>query len=394
MKVPCKSDLQIEMEKLAQGSGSRWGLRSVQYAGALRALAKIQWRDGFPEDAERNLTAAISIFDDHRETRAQDALQSRSELGLVFESMGRNAEALPLLELAISSFESLDVSLSPLVFRAMGMVYFSEERYEEAIDCFTQANAWFREDFGNSFWRVIEIEAAIGRAYRRLKDYSSAEKHLLKSLDARRAARCEGGHDAGTGALDDDATDLMYEIAELHLDFEERSKCASFLEDCVQEISRELGDDHYAASRFCHLLGIVREQQGDFDAAEDAFKSALAIRMESVGEDQRRAASNSAFALGGMYHDLGRFEEAERVLLWAYTARPRSGGFDRRLAEIQGYLGSTLRQLGQDALAVPFLQSALEMFTAIDGEESTAVACCKRDLDAIHGSSGDPDASR
>jgi tetratricopeptide (TPR) repeat protein len=379
------------MERLAKDISSRWGSRSIQYAGALLSLAKIQSRDGFHGVAEGNLKVAISIADDHPEAGERKGIEARAELGCLYQALGRNAEAVQLLESAARLSAQLDSATASRVLQALGLGYIVESRDVDAIRCLMLASAQLSEEFGGRSRRVIEIEADIGRAYRRLRDYRQAEMHLLASLDARRANCEESVVGDRSSALDDGAIDLMYEIAELHLEFQDASRCAEFLKQSLSEISRDLGGDHAVAGRFYHLLGTVREAEGYISEAEEAFKAALSIRMKMAGDENRRAASNSAFALGALYHDCKRFREAEQLLMWAYTARPRVSEPDRRLAEIQGYLGWTYHQLGEGSLARVFIQAASEVFMATDGPGSAAVIRCNEDLARLHDSMGDSD---
>jgi hypothetical protein len=123
MKAPCKSDLQIDMERLAKDISSRWGSRSIQYAGALLSLAKIQSRDGFHGVAEGNLKVAISIADDHPEAGERKGIEARAELGCLYQALGRNAEAVQLLESAARLSAQLDSATASRVLQALGLGY-------------------------------------------------------------------------------------------------------------------------------------------------------------------------------------------------------------------------------------------------------------------------------
>jgi esterase/lipase superfamily enzyme len=114
---------------------------------------------------------------------------------------------------------------------------------------------------------------------------------------------------------------------------------------------------------YLYRMGDLHIQVNDFDKASEALKRALEIR-KSADPDEVLPTSN---ALGRLYQDMGRFDEAEPLLaevarLYGEKLSSSSNPADReRLASAQSSLGAFYRETAKFDLAEQWLKSGLQL---------------------------------
>jgi len=138
------------------------------------------------------------------------------------------------------------------------------------------------------------------------------------------------------------------------------------------------------------LLGFAHEHLGDLRAAERAFREALEIREQELGDDHPDCA-RSLEALARLYGD-GRFEDdtAESLLLRARTILEAAGpAYADRAAALLHDLGALyLRDRRLDDARATF-ERALALRVSSEGADGPDVAAAVRDLATLFAERGD-----
>ncbi|HLH38940.1 MAG TPA: tetratricopeptide repeat protein [Bryobacteraceae bacterium] len=129
-------------------------------------------------------------------------------------------------------------------------------------------------------------------------------------------------------------------------------------------------DPRFAAT-LIHLAK-MREQQGDYNAAERLGRRALEVRQKNLPENDLSIAD--AFeSLGSIVLVEGRPDEAYALLrraLWM----DEFAGDDARIAEALGEIGLALMSLHQPARAEPVLRRSLSLYEKTKGADSIEAA--------------------
>ncbi|MEN9642268.1 MAG: hypothetical protein RIR77_1457 [Planctomycetota bacterium] len=388
MKKSTKSDLEQQLERLAEDDIRMCGKKSVSYANTLRVLARVQVRAGKLTLAERNLKRSVKILKESSDADPSDLAKATAQLGCLYQSTDRPDDANPLLQFAASHRGSVEPAELFSVLWALGMVHFVQKDFEGAVRTLNEAKIVAADLFGSESNQVATLNGAIGRSHWKLNNLDEASVHLRQSLDYRMEVfRCNPetkvvDREVSLGS-DPDLIDLHFELGTLYYQSDNHEEAEAILRPALRAIDSDLGQDHYLCGRFLHLLALVRAVQGDNAEAEQLLLRAIEMKKSIAGEEGERSVSDSAFELGKIYFDQQRYDDANLLLIHAWDWRPKRYRSDRRSGEIQGYTGMTFKHQGEYTLAEVFLKCSLEVFDACDGPGSTAVAIVLRDLAVV-----------
>ena len=136
------------------------------------------------------------------------------------------------------------------------------------------------------------------------------------------------------------------ELASLYRLQQRYDEAESLLVKAVEIARRALGDDDLAVGTYLYDLANLKKTRGEIAQAEPLVREALRIKRATLPKDHLEVAMMESF-LGGCLTDLGRYDEAEALLVESYPAiravngvqgRKTRGALQRiiRLFEVQG----------------------------------------------------------
>lgn len=147
------------------------------------------------------------------------------------------------------------------------------------------------------------------------------------------------------------------------------------LSTAIEAVWAGTWDDLMAAAQSAH-------QREAYETAQGHLEAALRI-AESFAEDDTRLAT-TLFALGSVYFDLERFEQAGDPLERAIAVEERSAGSTQtRLAAMLNALGLVHTRLGDYGQAEPLYRRAAAIFEAANGADHLSVAQVLKNLGGI-----------
>jgi DNA-binding SARP family transcriptional activator/tetratricopeptide (TPR) repeat protein len=241
--------------------------------------------------------------------------QAHNDLGVVYWRQGRYAEALACQQESLAIRRELgDRYGQAASLTNLGVVYEWQGRYAEALACQEESLALFRE-LGDRYGQAASL-TNLGVVYQRQGRYDEA-------------LAC---HQGSLG------------------------------------IGRELGDRHGQAASL-NDLGVVHQRREDYDQALACQQESLALFRE-LGDRWGQAASLNE--LGIVYQRQGRYDRAVTCQRASLTTR-RELGDPHGEAETLRELGVTLRALGRHQEARAHWQQALAIFKQLQSADADQV---------------------
>jgi eukaryotic-like serine/threonine-protein kinase len=247
--------------------------------------------------------------------------------------------------------------------------------------------------------RMLDV---IGQVYTRLGRYDRAEPLFRQALDLQRALLAEAGAVGGgparswtglepeSGIRRDGAADLagvLVRLGDLLEKAGRREEARTYLEEAVA--LAEAADAPLVLADGLNDLGLVQYGIGEYAAAEDSHRAALALRREHLGDrHERTGASLQNLAL--VLSAVDRGEEAEaayREALEIYGEYFQEENTAVAIA-LNG-LGRLLMERGEYGEAEPLLAEALRIQRIRLGPRHPNVALVLNDVAAARARQGD-----
>ena len=373
-----------------------------------------------PSEARGNTVTAREMLDKgaarlDRELAGQPAIRATlmDTVGTVYMGLGLYKEARPLLDRAIDQRRNLpgtspDVladSLSHLGELAYWQADYAaaEKSYREAIadESAQPATPQNRATVAKSLHGLGEVLTSQGRD-------ADAEQAFRKALEIQRQVLGPAHADIARTLQDlalvmDDAGDLkaaipmmreavnmqralngsqpdpglalaIHNLAELLYEDGNYDAAEELYTEALAMRRRLLGDKHPLIAGTLSSLGLVRQARGDLAGAEAMFREALAVQQQTLGEvhpDIATTLNNLAFvqyARGDRPAALANEREALRILRQLFP------GDHPEVARIENRIGSWLTDAGEYAQADHDLQDALAMRRRLFGDKHPDIA--------------------
>jgi serine/threonine protein kinase len=167
------------------------------------------------------------------------------------------------------------------------------------------------------------------------------------------------------------------------------STAQSLLEQALASGTAAFGAQHVNVAQTLHDLGVVLADTGDYAAAAQRLEQALAMRRRLLGSEHAEVAVTLS-ELGRVYQDLGFNQRAEPLQREALRIRRKVlGPEDRETAVSLSDLASVLRLNGDLAGAEPLLRESLETNRKTRGDVHPNTATTQHDLALIAEARGD-----
>lgn len=274
-------------------------------------------------------TAALALLRDHKELVSPRLCDSLLQAVTMSSALGNLARSMFLCEVAkATAIQLQDKTLLGRVLYKIGRTHFEQDNIKLAVEDYLQSKATLEE--AGSRRDLIYVLSELGTLHIYAADYLKAEQYSQDSLTL--AESLKNSKEAA-GALPD-----QYGIA-------------------------------FAWSN----LGQVAQWKGDYDAALDDFKKALAL-WRGLPERVVSYAGNVADALGNIAHvyqalgdhvqSLNYLTQAKEV---AKTLFPQT-----RIAAVLNDIGVVYLEQGDYAKAAESLQESLRIFTRLNNRREVA----------------------
>jgi tetratricopeptide (TPR) repeat protein len=310
------------------------GDRHPDVALELNNLGWIAYEKGDLAAAESLYTQSLAIRRAIRDPDHPEITESINNLASVAYSAGDYEKAERMhreaLEMRIRTLGEVhpDVAVS---WNNLGLALEQLERYHEAEECYKRNIELCRQLYGEGH-QMADAYTFRGRINSKLELYNRAEADFRKAVELRRSG------------LGDDHYLVAYDLKSLgnSLEFQKRYAAADSAYGAALAIYRKAfpeGNGYTSSALFGK--GRTMVHLGDPAGAEPLLREGLALRERDFSEDNwglHFARSHLAWCLTR----LGRFEEAEPMLLMAYskmseqlgTLDPQTRRVASRLAEL------------------------------------------------------------
>lgn len=312
---------------------------------------------------EQGLAVARRVSPDHVRVA-----QSLNDLGALLRERGRYADAAPLLEESLALRRRLlgrDHKEVAVTLVELGRVYADEGKPDRAEPLLREAlairlaalgeehreTATSQSDLALLLWERGDVPAAEDLFRKVLstsrKTMGSDHPNVATSLNNLGLVTMDRGKWAEAEALFREAlairtkamgpnhvtmaptlNNLAHSLRELgRLD-----EAARAVDEALRVARAGLGADHPSMATYLGNAGRIHLARGDGAAAEPPLRRALRMRQRQFADDDWRVASPKSL-LGGALTLLGRYDEAERLLLAAQRALKDVPGLQGREAK-------------------------------------------------------------
>lgn len=236
-----------------------------------------------------------------------DTLTSMSNLAVAYGELGRYADAQKLNDEAIAVSERVSGPTHPetlILLHNRAAAYLDLGRLEQAEALETQTLDNLRSAFGNEHPNVIRARSVLAMIYRldgRLEKARELQEQTL--ADSRRLL----GEDHPTSII------LLSNLALIEADSQQYARADEQLSQVLSKAPEIFGPTHPSTLKFADQRASVLLRIGNYEEARKLLQPSLEHRTRSAPDHWRTF--NAQSELGAALTGLGRYDEAERLLL-------------------------------------------------------------------------------
>jgi tetratricopeptide (TPR) repeat protein len=283
---------------------------------ALEAVGNLYVRDGLCGKAELAYKRVGDILAKTGDTAALLVVYSKLAEIYRCENKVDEAEAIYLKALSLlgDSAEAKRDMAEQLA--SLAGVYVQKRDFGQAENALTKASQLFEEALGanNNYTSLCQLGLAL------------TSTHLGKNADTYLEKSSATACDTKPTDLGTDQRSLI-QLAQEYFRQNRLAETEMLLHQSIFSQQLKLWPTLPAAGQMLHDRGELFLAQGRHADAEKAFKRALEVRLECLG-DAHPELAQTGMSLGAMYIAQGRFIDAEPVLKQALKTRVRSFGVD------------------------------------------------------------------
>jgi serine/threonine protein kinase len=336
-------------------------------AELLRSLGDVYREQGRFEQALALLQRAVALHRGSGEPPSRAAGEALSALGhLQYERHDYEAawqDHAASLEMWQQVFAA-DDTLVLYALNNMAAAASALERYDESLRLHQQVLARRRRMFADTSRLVHTTHNNLGHLHHRMGNLTDAEREHREALRMRRAG-LPSDHPSIALSMNNLASTLdrrgkLEEAEQLH-----REALASF--------QRVFGPDHHRVGLAAYNLGLLLHKKGALAEAESLFRLALSIDRKTYG-DQHLEVGTDLRVLGSLLREAGDCASAEPTLREADAIFERNDVplGNRRRVMTRSDLGACLGTLGRYAEAEEMLIGTYHAARALDAQADSA----------------------
>jgi serine/threonine protein kinase/tetratricopeptide (TPR) repeat protein len=343
------------------------GQQSLDAAAVLTQIGDVQRTTGRLGEAEKNLQAALKI--QAAVLPANDLRLSRTQnnLGLVFQSLGKWAEAEPMFRRAVASCTD---EPQRLVFESnLGGILALEAKYEEAESVLRDVTTRRIRRLGESHPQVIRSSQKLGYVLQARGKY--AESEALLQQDVATALRV-----LGSGSVD--YWESLFTLSLAQLADGKLAEAGTSVETALDAAAKsgQAGD----------RLLIYRFQLANVWLAEGKYLDSRPV-FEEAAEVFRRAgrsyAPEAVLGLGRVDIALRSYSKAQAELDQAFTSEMKiTGEWNPKLAAVLEAQSALKRAQGQTGESRKLLEHARQIDSQVLGDSHPHTIALTRELTA------------
>ena len=268
----------------------------------------------------------------------------------------------------------------------MGEVYGNIGLYDEATPLLEESLRQLVELHGEESLEAADARARLASLLQTRGAYDEADEQLTRVLEIRRELLAPDHPDLAK------SLDRIGLLRRLQGRYEEA-------ETAIREAldgARASGESEHKDERialYTNHLGLVLKDRGDSAEAEVAFREALALQIEVLGEDHPQVGSTLG-NLGDLLARMSRFDEAEQLLQKGLDLHRRLYGDEHVVVATQiNNLASFYKEMGDLETAEARQREALAIYRKNLGENHYYVAMSYNNLANILQDEGELDAA-
>jgi serine/threonine protein kinase/Tfp pilus assembly protein PilF len=275
-------------------------------------------------------------------------------IGRVYQRLGHNDKAQPLLEKALAIGRAAgrqDARLAQSL-NDLGVLLLEKGDFGAAGPVLEEALALRRRVLGERHPEVAVTLVELGRLYGDQGFYRRAEPLLREALAIRRRALGDDHRETATSTSD---------LGLLLLQLGDLAGAEALLRETLATSREAMGPDHPNTGTAMSNLALVLGERGDHSGAEALLRQALAINRRALGDAHPTIAAKLN-SLSTCLRQQGRLDEAAASLAEALRiARPALGDDHPRLGLYLANLARVHLARGEAGAAEALLQEALDI---------------------------------
>jgi CHAT domain-containing protein/tetratricopeptide (TPR) repeat protein len=263
----------------------------------------------------------------------------------------REAAERRALDIRLQHFAGYQTAAS---YRGLGVLYYDEGRYGEAVEAFEQALRYFEREREPSRADLAEIHSSLAEVQRARGDFNAARAGFIRAVDEARSEQENAPevyalvliNRAGLGIDMGRYGEAKSDLRQAHDIFTRLADYPAYLATAtlsLAEISRRQGDYGQADEGYREALRLAEKalcpghpdllwylnqsavsfaEQGKYEAAEPLYRRALNVAQQALGPDHPMIAQ-SLHDLAATLGELGRFAEADALSRRALAIRQK-----------------------------------------------------------------------
>ena len=307
----------------------------AEWAAIVVNHAQVLLQMGRTEEARRLLADQAETLRETLGAQHPVTLQSLYTLSRNLSDLGRYAEAEEAVREALAGYRARfgeDHSFTQHSLVHLIIVVRRQRRLDEAEAMANQLLEYRGRRFGQQSLEVAEVLDILGAIQHTGGDSASAVLNTSRAIEIYASF-----YDDQNPKL----MDMRYNLAMSHAGLNQYEEAEAIFLELRKNLEAYYGAEHPYVFDVIHNSARWRVRQKRFEEALPFAEEGYAKRLEFLGEDHFRTIDSKAL-LGTTLTGLGRYEEAEPLLLEAWEAYDRIGMPQRKA---QRQLGETLEAL-------------------------------------------------
>jgi CHAT domain-containing protein/tetratricopeptide (TPR) repeat protein len=260
---------------------------------------------------------------------------------------------------------------------------FQQGSYKASIEVCTRLCAIVKQNFGESDPTYADCLIELGRLYRYMGAYSTAEPLYQKALEIMHKAYGENHPDYARS---------LNNIAELYRDMGAYSTAEPLYQKALEIVHKAYGENNEFYATILNNLGLMFFAKGDYSQARPLLQKALDITRNILGESHPDYAG-SLNNLAQVYHDIGDYSKAEEILRKALSIRESRakelGEVSLEYLEVLNNLGELYRDMNLYSHAERLYLDALDFIHENRNEDNLFSATIFNNLGSIFSRRGE-----
>ncbi len=277
-------------------------------------------------EAEQLYTRALTHLEQELGPNHPTLAMSLNHLGLLYESQGKDEQAMLLYQRALGICERELGPTHPYTaqsLNSLAVLYQYQGKYAEAEPLFQRALNICEHEQGLSHLDTVQSLNNLAVVYGFQGKYIEAEPLFLRAL-AIRKEKLGLAHPSTAASLNN--------LATLYRKQGRYTEAEPLYQQCLSICEQELGPVHPHTAISLNNLALLYRTMGKNDRAEPLLQRALAIREQELGPVHPDIAE-SLNDIAALYQDQGKHEEAKALLQRAYNIAEQTLGGEHPLTQ-------------------------------------------------------------